>query len=118
MIRTLLTTTLAALMMTGCLFVVDSKERSHGEQWTRVEADRIEHGETSAGWIRSSFGEPDRRTTYEDGSELWRYSNRTTRDSQFSLFLLFDIDLERDHTDTLTLEIRDGVVTDHWVEKR
>ncbi|MEX1197380.1 MAG: hypothetical protein WEB57_05920 [Pseudohongiellaceae bacterium] len=118
MIRSLLTITLAGLMMTGCLFVVDSKERSHGEQWSRAEADRIERGATSAGWIRASFGEPDRRITYEDGTELWRYSNRRTRDSEVSLFLLFNIDIERDNTETLTLEIRDGVVTDHWVEKR
>lgn len=118
MIRNLLTIALAGLLMTGCLFMVDSKERSHGEQWTRAEVDRIENGVTSAGWIRSSFGEPDRRTTYEDGTELWRYSNRSTTDSEISLFLLFNIDIERDHSDTLTLEVTDGVVTDHWVEKR
>lgn len=118
MTRNLLILTLTGLMMTGCLFMVDSKERSHGEQWTRAEVDRIENGETSAGWIRASFGDPDRRTTYEDGTELWRYSNRRTTDSEVSLFLLFNIDIERDHSDTLTLEITDGVVADHWVEKR
>lgn len=94
------------------------EERNHGQQWSRAEADRIERGSTSASWVRANFGEPDRRITYEDGAELWRYSNRRTTDSQISLFLLFDIDVERDHTDTLTLEVRDGIVTDHWVEKR
>lgn len=104
--------------MTGCLFVVDTKESTGSQQWTSHEVQRIEHGETSADWLLRSFGEPDRRVTYENGTELWRYSNRRTTDSEVSLFLLFDIDIERDHTETLAVEIRDGVVVDHWVEKR
>ncbi|MGM0632255.1 MAG: hypothetical protein ACQETO_03675 [Pseudomonadota bacterium] len=118
MIRTPMILLLTGLTLTGCLFVVDSKERHHGEQWSQHEADRIERGRTSASWIRENFGPPDRRVTYEDGTELWRYSNRRTTDSEVSLFLLFNIDIERDRTETLTLEIRDGVVTDHWVEQR
>lgn len=116
--RTLLMIIALGVMLNGCLLVVDSDEHSRVDRWSQAEADRIRTGETQAGWIRDSFGAPDRVTTYEDGTELWRYRNERTRNSEISLFLLFDIDVERDRSDVLTLEISDGVVTDYWIESR
>ena len=107
-----------ALLMTGCLFVVDSKQNTAREQWSSHEADRIVIGQTTGDWLRQTFGPPDRRSTYDDGTELWRYRNHNTTESRVALFLLFRVNVERDHSETLTIELRDGVVTDHWVERR
>lgn len=106
------------VLMTGCLFVVDSKQRSGSQQWSNHEVDRIEVGRTSADWISRTFGPADRVSRYEDGTEVWRYRNRSTTESRVGLFLLFRVNVERDHTETLALEVRDGVVTDYWVERR
>ncbi|MEX0740486.1 MAG: hypothetical protein WD071_14170 [Pseudohongiella sp.] len=109
---------LAAALMTGCLFVVDSRESIGDQQWSEGELDRVEMGSTSAEWIRSNFGSPDRVSTYENGREVWRYRNTSESESEIGLFLIFKIDIERESAETLALEISDGVVTDYWVEKR
>lgn len=107
-----------AASMTGCLFVVDSRESIGDQQWSNAELDRVETGTTSAEWVRSNFGAPDRVSTYDNGMEVWRYRNTSESESKVGLFLLFNINIERESAETLALEIRDGVVTDYWVEKR
>ncbi|ALO46535.1 hypothetical protein [Pseudohongiella spirulinae] len=110
----------AVLSMTlmGCLFVVDSKQTASRSQWHEEQRSRLVAGQTEASWVRENFGEPDRVSRYEDGSETWRYRNSNSSESRIGLFLLFKIDVERENTETLVLDIRDGVVTDHWVERR
>ncbi|MBC53634.1 MAG: hypothetical protein CMQ34_07335 [Gammaproteobacteria bacterium] len=109
---------LVAATMTGCLFVVDSRESIGDQQWSEAELDRVTVGSTDAAWIRSNFGSPDRVSTYDNGMEVWRYRNTSESESEIGLFLLFNINVERESAETLALEIRDGVVTDYWVEKR
>ena len=82
-------------------------------QWAGIDV-----GQTRADWIRTTFGAPDRITSYDDGTEVWRYRNSSTSESKIGLFLLFRINVERDSTETLALEIRQGVVTDYWLERR
>jgi hypothetical protein len=109
---------LLSLSLMGCLFVVDSRQKGGPAQWSHQEVGRIETGQTRAEWIRTSFGAPDRVSTYDDGTEVWRYRNSATSESKIGLFLLFRINVERQSTETLALEIRNGVVTDYWVETR
>jgi len=109
---------LVAATMTGCLFVVDSRESIGDQQWSESELDRVQVGSTDANWIRNNFGSPDRVSTYDNGMEVWRYRNTSESESEIGLFLLFNINIEKETAETLALEIRDGVVTDYWVEKR
>jgi hypothetical protein len=109
---------LVVATMTGCLFVVDSRESIGDQQWNEGELDRVDVGSTRADWIRNNFGSPDRVSTYDNGREVWRYRNTSERESEIGLFLLFNINIERESAETLALEISDGVVTDYWVEKR
>jgi len=109
---------LLCLSTSACLFVVDSKQTGGQSQWSNQEVNRIDVGETRADWIRSTFGAPDRISNYDDGTEVWRYRNSSTSESKIGLFLLFRINVERDSTETLALEIRQGVVSDYWVERR
>ena len=114
----LLAVTALCMSLMSCLFVVDSKQRSAKTQWQHEERSRLVAGQTSASWVRENFGVPDRVSSYDDGSEVWRYRNSSSSESRIGLFLLFRIDVEREETETLALEIRDDVVTDHWGERR
>lgn len=109
---------LLSLSLMGCLFVVDSKQKAGASQWSNQELNRIEVGQTRADWIRSSFGVPDRVSTCDDGTEVWRYRNSASSESQIGLFMLFRLNVERESAETLALEIRDAVVSDYWVETR
>ena len=88
------------------------------EAGAEIDFDRIEVGATSAEWIERSFGPPDRRSSYDDSTEVWRYLNRSTSKSRVGLFLLFRVNVERDAVETLAIEMRDGTVSDYWVEQR
>jgi hypothetical protein len=111
---------LAALCISlmGCLFVVDSKQKSGRTQWYQSDLNQVVNGQTEAGWIRNAFGEPDRISRYDNGSEIWRYRNTTSTRSEIGLFLLFNIDVERDQEEVLALEIVNERVEDYWVERR
>jgi hypothetical protein len=109
---------LIAMSLMGCLFVVDSKQNSVRSKWQDDERNRVVVGQTEASWVRQTFGAPDRISTYDNGTEVWRYRNTSSSESRIGLFLLFRINVERESTETLALEIHEGVVTDHWVERR
>ena len=113
----LLGVALLSMTLMGCLIVVDSKQTESRSQWHEEQRSRLVAGQTEAAWVRENFGEPDRVSRYEDGREAWRYRNASSSESRIGLFLLFKIDVERESTETLVLEIRDGIVTDHWVER-
>lgn len=104
--------------MTGCLFTVDSDRDMGSSQWSDHEVARIQPGHTSESWVRTTFGEPQRRTEYEDGSSVWRYENTSSVDTEVGLFLLFHIDVESREEQHLAVEMKDGVVSDYWVETR
>ena len=105
------------LLLTGCLFTVDSGTHTQSARWSEHEVSRIQRGQTSVSWVRSSFGEPSRTTQYEDGSQLWHYSNRSEVETEVGLFLLFHIDVEKSQESQLSIEIKDGVVADYWIEE-
>ena len=105
------------LSLTGCLFTVDSDSHSQSASWSDKEVSRIERGRTSANWVRSSFGAPSRSTEFDDGSSLWHYSNKSKVETEVGLFLLFHIDVEKEVEQQLSIEIKDGVVRDYWVQE-
>ena len=108
----------AMLMMTGCLFTVDSDHRSDAASWNEHDVARIVRGQTSESWVRTSFGEPMRTTVFEDGTQVWHYTNTAEEDTEVGLFLLFHIDVEREVRQDLSIEFSQGVVTDYWVKER
>lgn len=104
--------------MTGCLFTVDSDRDTGDSQWSDHQVARIEPGQTTESWVRTTFGEPERRTEYEDGSTVWHYENTSRVDTEVGLFLLFHIDVESREEQHLAVEMKNGVVLDYWVENR
>lgn len=113
----LIMASLLSVSLMGCLFVVDSKQNASRTQWHDDERAQIVAGTTTSDWVRQTFGSPDRRAERNDGSEVWRYVNTRSRDTEVGLFLLFNIDVSRDEQETLVVVMREGVVADHWVER-
>ncbi|MES3007581.1 MAG: hypothetical protein V4751_07410 [Pseudomonadota bacterium] len=107
---------LGTLTMTGCLFTVDSDRQVGSSQWSSAQAHRIEPGETTQIWVQETFGEPARRTEYADGSEVWHYENNSKVETEVGLFLLFHVDVENEVERTLSVAIKEGVVTDYWTD--
>ena len=112
------TLTLAScLTMTGCLFTVDSSQKTGIAQWSPSELERIEIGQTDADWVRSTFGAPRRQSSYPDGTQVWRYENISESESEVGLFLLFNVSVEKEHAEILVIEMKDGIVSGYWVER-
>ncbi len=115
MLRNLIILSLC-LTMTGCLLTVDSREKSGHSEWTQADVSRIEIGKTDADWVRTAFGAGRRQSTSSQGTEIWRYENVDRTESEVGLFLVFHVDVEREDSETLAIEMRDGIVTDYWIE--
>ncbi len=108
----------AALWLTGCLVTVDSDSRPISTGWNEGEVARLQVGRSDQEFVRSSFGDPITKLTYADGTEVWKYRNRSEKDTEFGLFLLFSMDIEEERIDTLSVEFLDGVVTNFWIEEQ
>ncbi len=106
-----------SLVLTGCLLTVDSDSRNLQSVWSEADVARIELGATEAAWVGSTFGDPVTKLSYADGTEIWKYRNRSEKDTEVGLFLIFSVDVEEERTETLSVEFTDGVVTNYWIEE-
>lgn len=106
-----------ALALTGCLVAVDSDSRALRTVWSEGDVSRLEVGESDEQFVRGTFGEPTSRLTYADGSAVWKYRNRSERDTEVGVFLLFSIDVEEERIETLSIEFADGVVSNYWIDE-
>jgi len=107
---------IAGLTLTGCLLTVDSDGRLLDASWEEGDVSRLQIGSTDTDWVRSTFGEPRSRLSYADGTEVWKYRNRSEKDTEVGLFLLFSLDVEQERVETLSIEFEQGVVRNYWIE--
>jgi len=106
-----------AIALTGCLVTVDSDSRSLQKVWDEGDVSRLQVGTSDQQWVRDSFGDPTTRLTYADGSEIWKYRNRSEKDTEVGVFLIFSVDIEEERTETLSIEFTNDVVTNYWIEE-
>lgn len=104
-------------LLTGCLVTVDSDSRPIHTVWDDGDVTRLELGQSDQTWVRNSFGEPVSKLNYADGTEIWKYRNRSEKDTEVGLFLVFSVDVESERVETLSIEFLDGVVSNYWIEE-
>lgn len=106
-----------ALALTGCLVAVDSDSRALQTVWSEGDVSRLEVGGSDERFVRDTFGEPTSRLTYADGSAIWKYRNRSGKETEVGVFLLFSIDVEEERIETLSIEFADGIVSNYWIDE-
>jgi len=106
-----------SIVLTGCLVTVDSDSRPLQTVWNEADVSRLQLGESSQDWVSTSFGNPISKLTYADGTEIWKYRNRSEKDTEVGLFLVFSVDIDEERTETLSIEFTDGLVTNYWIEE-
>lgn len=105
------------ISLAGCLITVDSDSRPLQTVWNEGDVSRLQVGISNQDWVRTSFGNPITTLSYADGTEIWKYRNRSEKDTEVGLFLIFSVDIEEERTETLSIEFTDGVVTNYWIEE-
>ena len=106
-----------AVTMTGCLVTVDSDSRPLQTVWNEGDVTRLQVGQSDEQWVRNSFGDPVTKLNYADGTEIWKYRNRSEKDTEVGLFLIFSVDVEEERVETLSIEFADGIVSNYWIEE-
>ncbi len=106
-----------AVTMTGCLVTVDSDSRPLQTVWNEGDVTRLQVGQSDKQWVRNSFGDPVTKLNYADGTEIWKYRNRSEKDTEVGLFLIFSVDVEEERVETLSIEFADGIVSNYWIEE-
>ena len=104
------------MTLAGCLLTVDSDGRLLDSTWDEGDVNRLQIGSSDADWVRSTFGEPSTRLTYADGTAVWKYRNRSEKDTEVGLFLVFSVDVEQERTETLSIEFDQDLVINYWIE--
>ncbi len=106
-----------SLVLAGCLVTVDSDSRPLQSSWNEGDLARLELGSSDQNWVANTFGSPISKLSYADGTEIWKYRNRSEKDTEVGLFLVFSVDVEEERTETLSVEFENGVVINYWVEE-
>lgn len=106
-----------AIGLTGCLVTIDSDSRVLQAVWNEADVARMQVGLSNQDWVSTSFGTPTSKLTYADGTEIWKYRNRSEKDTEVGIFLLFSVDVEEERTETLSIEFTDNLVTNYWIEE-
>lgn len=106
-----------AIGLTGCLVTIDSDSRALQTVWNEADVTRMQVGLSNQDWVSTSFGSPTSKLSYADGTEIWKYRNRSEKDTEVGLFLVFSVDIEEERTETLSIEFTDGLVTNYWIEE-
>lgn len=65
-------------------------------------------------WVQATLGEPDHKSTADDGTEIWKWSYTETRSSSGHIFLLFGGNSRRETNGHAFVEFKDGVVINKW----
>ena len=85
--------------------------------WNEADVSRLQLDESNQDWVSTSFGNPITKLTYADGTGIWKYRNRSEKDTEVGLFLVFSVVIEEERTETLSVKFTDGLVTNYWIAK-
>jgi hypothetical protein len=116
-IRTVVTAVASAacvLPLAGCLINGHSSNSLSGDYVGPATFSQIEPGTTTGAWVLAVLGEPTRRSSLDDGSEIWAWSYSERKSSSGSVFLLLDSSNEREKVGAAYVQVRDGVVVKAW----
>ncbi|MCH7816738.1 MAG: hypothetical protein IIC60_09245 [Proteobacteria bacterium] len=105
-----------SIALTGCLIHYDSDLRQLQTVWSESDVTRLQIGVSDQDWVTNTFGHPVTKLSYADGSEIWKYRNRSEKDIEVGLFLIFSVDIEEERIETLSIEFTEGLVTNYWIE--
>ena len=111
--RPLVTATITCAL-TGLLAACvsyQSDSGSHHHAYQHVVA-----GQTTAAWLQQQFGPPDAIDHTDNNTQLWRYDDERTEETEVSFFILFDFSNTSSHAEQHYFEIVDGVVINSWHE--
>jgi len=97
----------------GCLISSHSQESRTGTYVSENTFDQIKPGETTAGWVLATLGEPSSKSSAE-GRVIWKYAYTERRDSGGAIFLIFGSSKTTETEHTAFVELKDGVVVNKW----
>jgi hypothetical protein len=101
----------------GCFnFKVEEEYGALGPAPSQKTLAKVERGVTTEQWVRQTLGEPSRESETEEGAKLLIYEYEWEKESK-SHIILFTSNEEKRLQKRLVFEVKDGIVTDWWVEK-
>ncbi len=109
---------LAALMFgaVGCLVVKGNSTKEEGVMVSSATLNQVQPGETSAGWLRATLGEPTSSRKVDEHTEILRYDHKVVTEKGGAVFLIFAGGERHENTKSVLFELKDGIVARYWTE--
>ena len=114
-INTIAALALASLgtLMSGCIGG-NSKSKMTGDYVGATTVGKIEPGVTTSDRVLAMLGQPTRRSTLDDGSQLWVWSWKRTSSGGGYVFPIAFGSSRSETEGSAFVEIKDGLVVDAW----
>lgn len=108
----------AVLFSSGCA-VIDShsETKTYGTLISDESLAQVTVGETTDSWLIATLGEPARRETVDDQTEVFRYSSSQLTKVNSEILLILDTSSRHEVKRTVFFECKDGILARYWVEE-
>jgi len=102
------------MVSAGCLVGSKVNETRTGKTIGSGTFEQVKAGETTSAWLKSALGEPTEKTKVDEHSEIWKWSYSKTQERDTWVFLLLVSEDKKTTTESVAVELRDGVVVRKW----
>lgn len=78
-----------ALVAPGCLISSRSNESFTGTKVSEATFGQIQPGVTNKQWVEATLGQPTKKSTLDDGGEVWKWSYAKVKQSSGAILFIF-----------------------------
>lgn len=112
-----------AIRLAGLLLLAAALPACLVSSKTRTETSGIPIGEQTLATVKPGMdgaeveqllGPPTSRATFDDGTEIWRWTYRTQTTKTGQVFLLFGTEQTEESSGAVSVELKDGKVVRRW----
>jgi outer membrane protein assembly factor BamE (lipoprotein component of BamABCDE complex) len=97
----------------SCIINASSKTSQTGKYVSNETFKQIQPG-TQQEYVLALIGEPSTKTQLSDGTEIWRWTYRETKNSSGAVIFLINTDTQNESEKSSYVQMESGVVTKAW----
>ncbi len=107
---------LAGFFVSGCVVARSTSIEESGRKIGESTLSQLENQVTTQDWVRAVLGEPTKRESVSEATEVWVYEYTLKKEKSTGVIVLLSSKDEKVESQSVYLEFTDGILTKHWTE--